>query len=212
MRRWLIGAVATMLACLSVTTWAADLVEGQDYAVLVPARPTSDPNRIVVTEFFSYQCPHCFAFYPLVTSWATKQPKDVMFERVPVSFGRANWAAIGQAFYALQALGKSEQLDGAVFNAIHVQNAHLNDEASITNWMSQHGIGAAEFSAAYNSFSVKSNVARAEQLVRSYQVQGVPYLVVDGKYAVITTKGGHEGQLAVVDQLVAKIRAGKAHK
>lgn len=212
MRQWLVRVVALVFASLSAASWAAgELVEGQDYAVLSPAQPTSDPNKIVVTEFFSYQCPHCFAFFPLVSSWAAKQPKDVVFERVPVSFGRSNWAAIGQAFYALQALDKVEKLDSAIFNAIHVQNVKLNDEDSITDWVSKQGISKQEFSAAYNSFGVKSNMVRAEQAIRAYQVQGVPYLVVNGKYAVITTKG-HEAQLEVTDKLIAKIRADKAHK
>jgi len=214
MRQWWVRIVALLFAGASAASWGADtggLVEGQDYMVLHPAQQTSDPNKIVVTEFFSYQCPHCFAFFPLISSWAAKQPKDVLFERIPVSFGRSNWAAIGQAFYALQALDKVQQLDSAIFNAIHVQNVRLNDEAGITDWVSKQGIGKQEFSAAYNSFGVKSNMARADQATRSYQVQGVPYVVVDGKYGVITQKG-HEAQLEVTDKLIAKVRAEKSHK
>lgn len=214
MRQWWIRIVAVLFAGVSAVCSAADntaLVEGQDYAVLRPAQSTSDPSKIVVTEFFSYQCPHCFAFFPLISSWAVKRPNDVVFERIPVSFGRSNWAAIGQTFYALQALDKVDKLDSAIFNAIHVQNVRLNDEAGITNWITSQGVSKEEFSGAYNSFGVKSNMTRAEQATRNYQVQGVPYLVVDGKYAVTTTKG-HEAQLAVVDKLIAKVRAEKGHK
>jgi thiol:disulfide interchange protein DsbA len=213
MRQWLVRIVALVFACGSVATWAAvgDPVEGQDYSVLSPAQATSNPGKIVVTEFFSYECPHCFAFFPLVSSWAAKQPKDVVFERVPVSFGRSSWAAIAQAFYALQALDKVDKLDSAIFNAIHVQNVKLVDEASITDWMVKQGISKQEFSSAYNSFSVKSNMSRAEQAVRANQIQGVPTLVVDGKYVVSSTKD-HEGQLIVADKLIAKVRADKAHK
>jgi len=214
MRQWLVRIVALVFACGSAATWAAvgDLVEGQDYSVLSPAQATSNPSKIVVTEFFSYECPHCFAFFPLVSSWAAKQPKDVVFERVPVSFGRSSWAAIAQAFYALQALDKVDKLDSAIFNAIHVQNVKLVDEASITDWMVKQGISKQEFSSAYNSFSVKSNMARAEQAVRSNQIQGVPTLVVDGKYVVLSGTKDHEGQLVVADKLIAKVRADKAHK
>ena len=194
--------------------WAADApIEGTDYQLLNPPQPTSNPSKIVVTEFFSYECPHCFVFYPVVTAWANKLPKDVVFERVPVSLGRAAWQPASQAFYALQAIDKLDPLDRLIFNAIHVQNVKLFDEASITAFVAKQGVNAADFTAAYNSFGVKSNVVRAEQLMKSYRVQGTPALVVDGKYLVMSegTKN-YEDWLVRADKLIAKARAEKAHK
>ena len=202
-----------MLACGS-SVWAAEpLVEGTAYKLLSPAQPTSNPGKIVVTEFFSYQCPHCFAFYPDVTEWAGKLPKDVVFERVPVSLGRAAWQPVSQAFYALQALDKVDQLDHAIFTAINVQGVKLFDEASITDFVAKQGVPAAEFTAAYNSFSAKSSTLRAEQMMKAYRVEGTPSLVVDGKYLVMNegTKNYQEW-LARTDQLIAKARAEKIHK
>jgi thiol:disulfide interchange protein DsbA len=202
-----------MLACGSAV-WAADApMEGADYQLLSPAQPTSNPNKIVVTEFFSYECSHCFMFYPVVTAWANKLPKDVVFERVPVSLGRASWQPISQAFYALQALDKLDQLDRLIFNAIHVQNIKLFDEASITAFVAKQGVNAADFTAAYNSFSAKSSVLRAEQMMKSHRVQGTPALVVDGKYIVMNegTKN-YEEWLARTDKLIAKARAERARK
>jgi thiol:disulfide interchange protein DsbA len=202
-----------MLACGSAV-WAADApMEGADYQLLSPAQPTSNPNKIVVTEFFSYECSHCFMFYPVVTAWANKLPKDVVFERVPVSLGRASWQPISQTFYALQALDKLDQLDRLIFNAIHVQNIKLFDEASITAFVAKQGVNAADFTAAYNSFSAKSSVLRAEQMMKSHRVQGTPALVVDGKYIVMNegTKN-YEEWLARTDKLIAKARAERARK
>jgi len=202
-----------MLVCGSAV-WAADApVEGTDYQLLSPAQPTSNPSKIVVTEFFSYECSHCFMFYPVVTAWANKLPKDVVFERVPVSLGRASWQPISQAFYALQALDKLDQLDRLIFNAIHVQNIKLFDEASITAFVAKQGVNAADFTAAYNSFSAKSSVLRAEQMMKSHRVQGTPALVVDGKYIVLNegTKN-YEEWLARTNKLIAKARAEKARK
>jgi protein dithiol oxidoreductase (disulfide-forming) len=202
-----------MLAC-GTSAWAADtVIEGTDYQLLSPAQSTINPGKIVVTEFFSYECSHCFMFYPVVTAWANKLPKDVVFDRVPVSLGRAAWQPISQAFYALQAIDKLDQLDRAIFNAIHVQNVKLFDEASITAFVAKQGVNAADFTAAYNSFSAKSNVLRAEQSMKAYRVQGTPALVVDGKYVVLNegTKN-YEEWLARTDKIIAKARADKAHK
>ena len=210
------GLLVLMFGCglsAAAATPVTPAVEGQDYTVLTPAQPTSDPKKIVVTEFFSYQCSHCYVFYPLVTSWAAKLPRDVAFERVPVSLGRTAWQPIAQAFYALQAMGKLEQMDRLIFNAIHTQNAALYDEASVTKFMAKQGIDVAAFAAAYNSFGVKSNMVRAEQQMKSHKVQGTPTMVVNGKYIVLSdgTKN-YEDLLARTDRVIAKARAEMTRK
>jgi len=214
MRHRLFGLFAWLMLACGSSAWAADaLVEGRDYQLLSPAQPTSNPAKIVVTEFFSYQCPHCFVFYADVTPWAAKLPKDVVFERVPVSLGRAAWQPVSQLFYALQAMDKLDSLDHAIFNAIHVQNVKLFDDQSVAAFIAQQGVNPADFAAAYNSFSAKSSVLRAEQMMKAYRVQGTPALVVDGKYVVLNegTKNYAEW-LARTDQLIAKARAEKTHK
>lgn len=214
MRHSLIRLFALVLSCCAGSAWAADAsVEGQDYQLLSPAQPTSNPGKIVVTEFFSYHCSHCYAFYPVVGSWANKLPQDVLFERVPVSLGRSSWVPVAQAFYALQAMGKLEQVDRLIFNAIHTQNARLTDEASVTGFVARQGIDAADFTAAYNSFGVKSSVARAEQQMKTHRVQGTPTLVVDGKYIVLNEgTRNYDELLARTDKVIAKARADKGRK
>lgn len=39
-------------------------VAGKDYQVLSPALNTDSGNKIEVTEFFWYGCPHCFHIEP----------------------------------------------------------------------------------------------------------------------------------------------------
>lgn len=209
-RNWFVAVAAAWLACTATVASAADLQLGRDYNVLSPAQPTSKPGKIVVTEFFSYQCPHCFALSPLIQAWTQKLPQDVAFERVPVTFGRGDWAVIAQTYYALQAMGKVDKLDSAIFNAIHTQKVKLASEAAISEWLAKQGVDSKQFSAAYNSFGVKSEMARVEQLTRNYRVQGVPAIYVDGKYEALGNGiKGYEELLARVDQLIAKVRAEK---
>ncbi len=211
MRQWLLSCMAFLFAVTSFNISAADLVAGTDYTVISPARPTSHPDKIVVTEFFSYQCPHCFQFSTVLNSWVAKLPSDVVFERIPVSFGRPNWASIGQAFYALQAMDKLDnKMDNAIFSAIHEQNIKLDNLASITDWVSKQGINGKDFADMYNSFGVKMDMNRAEQAAPAYGIQGVPTLVVDGKYTVLGND--HNKQLEIANQLIAMVRASKAHK
>jgi len=212
-KQWLTAVVA--LVGLSLTAQAADVqvVEGRDYQVLNPAQTTDRPDKIVVTEFFSYQCSHCYLFYPEVTPWAAKLPKDVVFERVPVTLGRQSWQPIAQAFYALQALGKDGQFDKAIFEAIHLQHESLTDEADITRFLAKQGVNAADFSAAYHSFSVESGAKRADQMMKAYRVQGTPTVVVNGKYIVLAEgTSGYPEFLARASRVIAMARAERGTK
>jgi thiol:disulfide interchange protein DsbA len=215
MTRWrgfMAAALAGLVAAAAAPASAQDLKPG-DYEVVSPPQETTDANRIVVTEFFSYACPHCFAFNPSLTIWVNKLPKDVKFERVAVVFGRQPWSKPAQIFYALQAIGKAETLSPAVFGAIHVDRVDFQTDAQIIDWVGAHGVNRDDFAAAFNSFSMRSFVARGDQLAQAHKVRSVPTLVIDGKYArQISDTGDFPTQLAIVDRLIAKARTEKKAK
>jgi thiol:disulfide interchange protein DsbA len=209
MSRWklLIAAVAV---CFAAAASGQELEAGRDYVEVVPRQPTTDPKRVVVTEFFSYMCPHCFSFDPVLEAWVSKLPQDVLFERVAVVFGRQPWQRPAQVYYALNALGKAQELTPAVFRALHVEHADWQRDADIVAWFAAHGVDREQFAAAFNSFSMRSFVARGDQLAAAHQVRGVPTVVVDGKYALaIDDRVDFAPQLAIVDRLIAKARADK---
>ena len=210
-RRHALLAVALVLCAVAAS--AQDLQAGRDYDVITPPQPTSSASQVVVTEFFSYACPHCFSFNPTLTIWVNRLPKDVRFERVAVVFGKgANWQKLAQVFYALNAIGKAEQLSPAVFGALHVERADWQTDAKIIDWMAAHGVNRGEFEAAFNSFSLKALVANADQVAAAHKVRTVPTLVVDGKYARQindNANGDFPQQLAIVDRLIDKARAEK---
>lgn len=199
-----------MAAALAIAAPALAQTAGKDYTLIEPAQPTDNPAKIEVIEFFSYGCPHCNEFNPMLHAWATKLPADVYFKKVPVTFGRAAWANIARLYYALEVTGDLPKLDAAVFKAIHEERVGLFDEKVMNEWLAKKGVDPKKFADAYNSFGVQSRVKRAEQMQQSYRVQGVPALVINGKYMV-------EGRdfnetLAIADKLIAKVRAEKGKK
>lgn len=121
MRRavWL-GAV--MWLSLAATA-AAEPQLARDYTAVTPPQPTSDPKRIVVTELFSYACPHCASLYPSLSKWTASLRSDVLFERVAVYFGRPRWEKPSRLYYALTALGKLAALGSAIFDATRAERA-----------------------------------------------------------------------------------------
>lgn len=205
------GFSAAALALCALAASAQDLQAGRDYEAVTPPLPTSDASKVVVTEFFSYACPHCFAFNPSLTLWENKLPKDVRFERVAVVFGKGpTWQKLSQLFYALEAIGKAEQLSPAVFGAVHVEHVAWQSDANVIDWVAAQGVDRAAFAAAFRSFSTQTFVAQGEQLAQAHRIRSVPTLVIDGKYAVeISDNGNFPGQLSGVDRLIEKARAEK---
>lgn len=200
------SAVALLCVGLFKLAVAAPAVLGSDYALIEPAQPVDNPGKIEVTEFFSYGCPHCNDFAPFVARWEAKLPKDVVFKRVPISFGRSQWFNLGKLFYTLEATGDLVKLDAAVFQAIHTQHNNIFDDKSIIEWVGkQPGVDAKKFADTYNSFSIAARMKRAEQLTASHKIDGVPKIVVQGKYT-IAGKDFNE-VLANAGKLVDKVRS-----
>jgi len=76
---------------------------------------TDDP---VVYEFFSYMCPGCNAFEPIMQQLKGQISEPQTIIRVPVAF-YAQWEPHAKAYHALRMMGELEQAHEALFAAIH---------------------------------------------------------------------------------------------
>ncbi|MEM4987977.1 thiol:disulfide interchange protein DsbA/DsbL [Collimonas sp. H4R21] len=205
-------------------------VAGKEYKVLDNPQPTDTGlgKKVEVTEFFGYFCPHCNALEPTLEEWIAKQGDKISLKRVPVDFGDPNgdpkkspYVAQKKLYYTLEAMGKLPEMHKKVFSAIHVQRQRLDTEASIADFAAKQGLDKAKFLDVYNSFAVQTKVTRAVQLQNAYKIDGVPTLIVDGRYVtspsiVGATPGAGDSEpalfkstLQVMDSLVAKAAAGK---
>ena len=209
-RRSFVAAFFALGTALTVTSPSFAQTAGKDYTLITPAQPSDDPAKIEVLEFFSYGCPHCSDFHPLVSAWAAKLPGDVVFKRVPITFGRAAWANISKLYYTLETTGDLAKLDGDIFKAIHGERVNLFDEKTLTEWVIKKGVDPKKFADTFNSFGVMSKVKRGDQLATAYKIQGVPAIAIGGKYLV----GGADfnEQLAIADKLLTKARNEKNGK
>lgn len=172
--------IAAALSFSGVTFAAAQL--GKDYTLLNPPQPT-DNKKIEVLEFFFYGCSHCYHLHEPLTAWEKTKPRDVVLTFVPTIF-RDSMEPMARTMYALESMGQLDKLHDALYRAWNVDNIELFDEASIGDFVAKKGVDRTKFSAAYNSFSMQSRVARAKQMVRSYRINGTPTLVVAGKYVI----------------------------
>lgn len=206
-RRFLkLTAVTAALGMLPARYSEAALVAGKDYALVDFPQPTTDPKRVEVLELFFYGCPHCFELEPLLEPWVRKLPKDVYFRRMPAIFNDS-WVPMAKAFYAAQDLGVLEKLHSDMFNAIHLQGINLNSRETLLRFVAAHGVDAKKFGEAYDSFGVQNQVSQARQLTGAYGIEGVPSMIVDGKYRTSSSMAGsHQKLFPVLNQLIALAR------
>ncbi len=205
------------LAGMADLALAQDFVEGKHYRVLAQRLPPTVPaGKIEVVEFFWYGCPHCHAFEPVLSPWVKKLPADVVFRRVHVGF-RPAFKPQQQLAAALDNLGLIDQLQAKVFNAIHAQNIRLDRPEQIIDFVASQGVDKAKFTEMYTSFGVQTKVRQGEQLASGYKVDGVPAIGIHGRFYTSPSLAGgedrpesegHVAVLALVDQLVQRVRKG----
>ena len=211
MRNLIISAALITASLFGMTAQAADvpLEAGKTYVELTNPVPVSVPGKIEVVELFWYGCPHCYAFEPTINPWVEKLPKDVNFKRIPAMFG-GPWDAHGQLFLTLEAMGVEHKVHNAVFEAIQKQGKRLTKPEDMADFVATQGVDKDKFLATFNSFAIKGQIEAAKKLAVAYGVQGVPTMIVNGKYRFdLGTTGGPEATLNVADQLIAKERAAK---
>lgn len=199
---------ALKLAGLAIALPAANVAwANETYQVLNPAQKGDDPSKIEVIEFFHYGCPHCRDFDPLVQDWKKKLPADVAMRVVPAVWGNAQLAGLARLYYTAEISGELGALQSAVFAAVQDDKRPLFNEEQVREWVTGKVADPAKFMETYKSFGVGSQVQRADQLARAMKIQGVPAMVIDGRFLTSASMtGSHENTLKVADELIARVR------
>jgi thiol:disulfide interchange protein DsbA len=185
---------------------AESFIEGTDYVKLEQPGPTDDASTIEVREFFWFGCPHCFTLEATIEKWHATKPEGATFVRTPPALNDS-WAPHSHAFYVAVAMGKTEEVTTALFDAIHVKRETLRTEDDLARWFTRFGITEDEFRKMYNSFTVRTQVRKAKTLAGAYRLTGVPCIVVNGKYKVELQKAKSPARMMdIVNFLVAMER------
>jgi thiol:disulfide interchange protein DsbA len=209
----LFRALAALLAAVLLAP-AALAQQQAPFLHISPPIATDAPGRIEVVEFFWYECPHCFELEPLLETWVPKLAKDVQFKRVPATFND-RWRISARVFYALEAMGLEDKLHKPLMDAIHKERLRITDDRQLAEWLGKQKVDVAKFQAATKSFAVESRLKRAEQLVRDARIDGVPALMINGRYLVVA--GGSSQRMidtanALIEQSRKDMAAASAKK
>ena len=191
-----------MLLMGAVVVKAGELRQGLDYARVVPPQPAGGDGKVEVLELFWYGCSHCYQFEPYIKDWLKKKPDYVEYVRLPAIFGSPAWRLHATAFYTAQVLGVGEKIHEPFFDAIHKYKRRLKTEGQLMEFFAEHGVSNDDFKKTFKSFAVQAKVRRAADLTRRYGAEGVPTVIVNGKYRVDGPMAkNYDNLLKIVDQL-----------
>ena len=157
---------STILFAALLLSWSGSMAQPVEYEegvhfseLQIPIR-TRNPDKIEVAEYFSYGCPHCFEFEPLISAWHRNLPEDVEFIRTPAIWNE-DYQVYAQTYYTIQALKVVDVVHTPIFNAIHNLRARLNSPQQMAGFLKDFGVAPEAFAKAYNSFGVRAGVQQA---------------------------------------------------
>jgi thiol:disulfide interchange protein DsbA len=165
-------------------------VEGTHYIVLdqpITERPT-------IYEFFSFWCPHCHKFEPVVAQLKQALPSEVAFSKVHVDFlGMASTEMQQRASTVMivaRHLGKAEEVNKAFFEHIHVKKLGLDTPQAIVAILADYQISADDLNTALGNPEVSKKVEEHYKTFLQFRpdLTGVPTFIVNGKYRAEFTR------------------------
>ena len=196
-------------------------IEGVNYFLVVPARPTSlPPGKVEVTEVFSYACPACNLFVPTMHKLKASLPPNALLDYLPASFNPSeDWPMFQLAFFTAQTLGVADQCHDAMFNAVwqsgelavidpatrNIKSPAPSIEDAAKFYNAKAGVPIKKFLETAKGFTVDNKVRAAEEAIQRYHVDRTPTIIVNGKYRLqVDSAGGPDQVVELVKWLVAK--------
>jgi len=194
-------AIFAVLVLLPLSTQAANFSEGTHYKV-IKETVTAKPQ---VLEFFSFYCGHCFNFEPIMKQLKTDLPADVEVKKNHVNFlGKQMGPMLTKAYAAAEILKVEDKVADLIFSQLHTQKRGINGEEGILEIFEKAGVSNADAKAALASFPVNGIASQMKRNTETFQIRGVPAVIINGKYQVIPSSVKSNDELIELVAYLAK--------
>lgn len=199
----MLGILLLTLVTAGALQAGQNFEEELHYFAVIPEQPGAEGDRVQVTEFFWYSCPHCYTLEPSLNAWLKRKPANVQFDRIPAMFSRPDVVLHAKTYYALRLMGVADELHEKIFVAVHDDKRSLRTQDEMESYLKEQGVDVDAYRKAMKSFAVQTQARRAAVLAERFDIRGVPAIVVDGKYRT----GGLEAEtmMRVTDFLIDKV-------
>jgi thiol:disulfide interchange protein DsbA len=170
---------------MSPLSQAADYKEGTDYFVISKVA-TKKPE---VVEYFSFLCPACLRFEPLVADLKKNLPLDVDFRKNHTeTMGGNVGVEMAKAYAVAHLLKKDDVIIPKIFNAIHELRVPMNNINDAKPLFMDAGISEKKFNSAVKSYKLKRTTDQMRLNTKKFNITGVPTFIINGKYQVNNQK------------------------
>lgn len=205
---WKSIAAAAVLAVASWSVSATNFVAGVHYEI-VADQPAAKPE---IREFFSFYCPHCYHFEPVLQKALTAVPSKPAMVKNHVDFmsfaPESTQIAMTRAYAAAVTLGKGSEAVAALFKAIHEDRKRPANADEVRAIVLTAGLEPKQFDQALQSAEVNATLDSVQfqqafwskkeltpsnpmlsmmmQQQQEHQpvLSGVPMLLINGKYRI----------------------------
>jgi protein dithiol oxidoreductase (disulfide-forming) len=228
MTRFIVPVLAVLVLALPAGARAATFSEGSDYVLVTPPQQTTVPKgKVEVMEVFSYGCPVCNAFQPVMDKLRHSLPPNAQVVLLPASFNNTaeDWPMFQRAWFAAQFLGIAERTHQAMFDAVwktgelatsdyatnRLKDPQPTLEQAARFYARVAGVDPQKFLAMANSFGVDSKMRAADAQIIAMHVSGTPTLIVNGKYRVTRDWRPSSDQFIELIKYLVDKESGAAH-
>lgn len=181
--------------------------ENEHYKVL--EIPISASPKVV--EFFSYYCPFCYNFEPIVAELKQALPAGITVQKIPVSFHGGKMAPTIQRAHAMAvSLNVEEQFTPLLFTQIHQQRQPPADRAALKALFNKAGVNGKKFDANFDSMPVTAMVTDFDQAIEQAAVRSVPSFIINDKYLVNISAVSSQQQFNALINHLLSLKPGAA--
>ena len=130
-------------------------------------------------------------------SWEASKSDDAYLRRIPVSYNKL-WNLHARTYYTAEKLKVLAKSHRPFFDAIHKERKPLTSQRAIAGFFTQYGITTKNFNDTFSSFSVEARMRLASKDSDFYKIDGVPNIIINGKYKTNPSLAGSEANMITV--------------
>lgn len=173
----------------------------------VAGLPQKVDGKVLVVDVFNYGCSHCAVIHTLNDEVYKRNADNIKLVKISAPF--AHWNQYTHLFYALDILGIESQLSDDIFKAIHEDNKRdlsLGSDA-LAKILTKHNVSIEAFTKAYNDPSIPEKVAQSLEILKAYNVESTPTMIVDNerKFSPSINQGYAEASLSMENAIKDKV-------
>jgi len=211
LRKIILGSIATIVvivlgySLLYTFDWLPSFGEEPERYITLERALETDP--VSVEMFFTFSCPHCRSFDPLILDWAEDLPEGVEFIQSHVAFTRTE-EILARSFLTLDARGVLEENRERIFRELQDRGRVFLTSEAVAEFVDGSGMTKDQFLTLYGGDRIDRLARTRQERIQDIGVSSVPFVLVGNKYGVFVSQGRKEA-VSTVDYLVSEILAGR---